>query len=338
MAEARLQVIPRFVLQSGQEVRDLGLRYTVHGTLDAGRTNAILFPTWFAGTGEANRWIIGPGRGLDTDRFCVIVVDALGNGRSSSPSNHAQLAQASISLLDNVRAQQTLVEALGVKRLHAVVGRSMGAQQALQWACWFPDAMERVFAFCGTPATTPHNRLLLDAMAAVLRSPLATEAALEQAARIYAPWVMSHEFFNERGFTAEEVETWVRQAILPAFRVFDPRDLLCLVRTWQQADIAQNDRFAGDLRAALRAIRARVRLVPISHDLIFPPEDFKMAQQLIPRCSTRSLHSTWGHRAGAPGSLPRDIEFLEDELRDFLAPCGDRSWQLVARMGTAHPL
>lgn len=325
MAEARFHVIPRFVLQSGQEVRDLRLRYTVHGTLDARRANAILFVTWFAGTGEANRWIIGPGRGLDTDRFCAIVVDALGNGRSSSPSNHEPLAQASISLLDNVRAQQTLIEALGIERLHAVVGRSMGAQQALQWACWFPDAMERVFAFCGTPATTPHNRLLLESMAAALQAP-AGDAVLDQAARIYAPWVMSHEFFNKRGCSAAAVEAWLAEAILPAFRAFDARDLLCLVRTWQQADIARNERFGGDLRAALRAIRAHVRLVPISHDLIFPPEDFKTAEQHIPRCSTRTLHSSWGHRAGAPGSLPRDIEFLEDELRDFLAPCGDRSW------------
>lgn len=83
-----------FRLQSGLETNGLRLRYELHGQLNADGSNAILFPTWFAGRHSANRWIIGPGRALDTNRFCVIVVNALGNGESSSPSNDCQLLAA----------------------------------------------------------------------------------------------------------------------------------------------------------------------------------------------------------------------------------------------------
>ncbi|HEY0663231.1 MAG TPA: hypothetical protein VGD18_01355, partial [Thiobacillaceae bacterium] len=82
----RDHLLGRFELQCGAVLDGLHLRYEVHGSLAATKDNAVLFPTWFGGRHAANTWIIGPGRALDTTRYCVIVVDALGNGESSSPS------------------------------------------------------------------------------------------------------------------------------------------------------------------------------------------------------------------------------------------------------------
>lgn len=314
-----------FDLQCGLRTYGLRLRYEQHGRLNADRSNAILFPTWFAGRHATNRWIIGSGRGLDTDRFCVIVVNALGNGESSSPSNDAQLlvdAQpANISLFDNVRAQHGLVRALGIERLHAVVGRSMGAQQALQWGCLYPQMVGRIFAFCGVPRTTPHNRLLLDAMAhALSRHDNADGAAVALAARIYAAWSLSHEFFAGpmADPSCRSAEEWVDRRLVAAFQAFHRLDLLTLVRTWQAADISDNPVFNGNLRAALAAIQASTLLMPISHDLIFPPQDFEMAQAQIPRAESHLLYSHWGHRAAAPGGSTEDIATLERTLERFL--------------------
>jgi len=314
-----------FQLQSGLETNGLRLRYELHGQLNADRSNAILFPTWFAGRHSGNRWIIGPGRALDTDQYCVIVVNALGNGESSSPSNDGQLLAAGcpveISLFDNVRAQERLVRSLGIEKLYAIVGRSMGAQQALQWGCLYPRGVERIFAFCGVPRTTPHNRVLLQAMADVLQQHEGEPgAAATLAARIYAGWSLSHEFLNGvvTDGTDRNVEQWVDCHLAATFRTFDKRDLLTLVRTWQTADISGNPVYQGDLRAALRSIKARTLLMPISHDLIFPPQDFELAQSLIPRCESHLLYSHWGHRAGAPGGAEEDIAALERTLKRFL--------------------
>jgi homoserine O-acetyltransferase/O-succinyltransferase len=325
----RDHLLPRFELQCGAAVEGLRLRYEVHGTLNAARDNAVLFPTWFGGRHASNAWIIGPGRGLDTSRYCVIVVDAFGNGESSSPSNHQVLANGGhplpITLLDNVRAQRALVTALGVDRLHAIVGRSMGAQQALQWSCMYPQAAGRIFAFCGLPRTTQHNKLLLQAIIDVLQQGLEDgrhPESLDTAAAIYAPWTLSHEFFNNGVWktSAGSPAQWCRENVARTFRQFHPADLLCLAKTWQAADISDNTTFRGDFEAALRSITAPVLLMPISHDLIFPPQDFKAAEQRIPHACSRVLSSEWGHRAAAPGGSAEDVQALETALRDFISP------------------
>lgn len=332
-----------FDLQCGLRTNRLRLRYEQHGQLNADRSNAILFPTWFAGRHTANRWIIGSGRALDTDRFCIIVVNALGNGESSSPSNDAQLLvdgqPVAISLFDNVRAQHDLVRALGIEKLHAAVGRSMGAQQALQWGCLYPKMVDRVFAFCGVPRTTPHNRLLLDAMAhALLAQEEADGAAVALAARIYAPWVLSHEFFAGpmADPSCHSAEEWVDRHLVDTLQAFHRLDLLTLVRTWQTADISLNPVFNGDLRAALAAIHAPTLLMPISHDLIFRPQDFEVAQAHILRAESHLLYSHWGHRAAAPGGSAKDVATLERTLKRFLRH--GKASSLTLLLGEVWPL
>lgn len=322
-------LLRRFELQCGAAVDDLRIRYEVHGELNAARDNAVLFPTWFGGRHAANAWIIGPGRSLDTRRHCVIVVDALGNGESSSPSNHPVLANDGdplrITILDNVRAQREVLSALGIERLHAIVGRSMGAQHALQWSCMYPEAVGRTFAFCGLPRTTQHNKLLLQPIIDVLQQGLANgrhAEALDTAASIYASWTLSHEFFNNGVWktAAASAAQWCSDNVARNFRQFHPADLLCLARTWQDADVSENTTFRGDLEAALRAMKAPVLLMSISHDLIFPPQDVEMAERCIPNACSRILYSEWGHRAGAPGSAAEDVQTLENALRDFITP------------------
>lgn len=325
----RDQILERFELQCGAVVDGLHLRYEVHGNLSVAKDNAVLFPTWFGGQHAANRWIIGPGRALDTTLYCVIVVDAFGNGQSSSPSNHDVLGNGGdplpLTLLDNVRAQRALLQALGIERLHAVVGRSMGAQHALQWSCSYPELVGRAFAFCGLPRTTTHNQLILQSLVDVLRQGLRDGRhgeCLDTASAIYAGWSLSHEFFSNGLWkpAATSAPEWCAKNIASTFRQFHPADLMSLAVTWQCADISANPTFRGDLDAALRAITAPVLLMPISHDLIFPPQDFEPIDQRIADCRTRILYSEWGHRAGAPGSAPEDVQALEIAVRQFLAP------------------
>jgi len=317
--------VGELALQCGQPTRGLRLRCEIHGALDPARSNAILFPTWFGGRHPHNRWIIGSGRALDTDRYCVIVVNALGNGESSSPSNDPQLMAGrqpvAVSLYDNVRAQADLVHGLGITRLHAVIGRSMGAQQALQWGCLFPGRVQRVFAFCGLPRTTPHNQAVLQAMEDVLLFGAdRPEHAVTLAARIYAGWSLSSAFFSQRfgGSAAACAAEWIEQNIVRNLQTFGLHDLLTLIRTWKSADVSANPVFGGDLRAALGACAARTLLLTISHDLLFPPADFDQALHGLPAAELRALHSVWGHRAAAPGGSEQDIAVLESTLGSFL--------------------
>ena len=76
-----------FELQSGETLSDAFVAYETHGSLDAERSNAIVYPTWYAGTHETNRGAIGHGRALDPSEYFIIVPDQFSNGLSSSPSN-----------------------------------------------------------------------------------------------------------------------------------------------------------------------------------------------------------------------------------------------------------
>lgn len=150
-------------LTSGEVLVDARLGYRTAGVLDVSRTNAVLFPTWFPGTTE-DLFEAGAVAGVDTSRFFLVTVDALGNGVSSSPSNSTRQsgeAFPAISIRDMVNAQRRLVtEVLGISRLHAVMGISMGGMQTFEWMTAYPDMMEKAVPIVGSPRLGSYDVLL----------------------------------------------------------------------------------------------------------------------------------------------------------------------------------
>ena len=152
-------------LESGERIEDCRIGYRTFGTLDATHSNAILFPTWFTGTTKELQPII-PGKLVDTSRYFLILVDAIGDGVSTSPSNSAKqprLRFPKFGIGDMVESQKRLLDALGIKKLHAVMGISMGGMQALAWGMRYPDIAPRVVSIVGTPQLTSQDLLLWNA-------------------------------------------------------------------------------------------------------------------------------------------------------------------------------
>ena len=136
--QAKRHELGRVELQHGFVLPDAQLTYTTFGTLSPDGANAVLFPTWFTGQHPQVEWLIGPGKALDPAKYFIVVVNILGNGQSSSPSNTKppfdRMRFPNVSILDNVKLQRRLLwDVLGVRHLALVVGRSMGAQLAFQW-------------------------------------------------------------------------------------------------------------------------------------------------------------------------------------------------------------
>jgi len=167
--ELRLADLGDFRLESGRVIEECHVGYRTFGTLDPGRSNVILFPTWFSGTSQdlVDLGFIGPGKLADTSRWFVVAVDALGNGVSSSPSNSRKQpgrAFPAFTVRDLVRAQhQVLTRYLGLERLHAVIGISMGGMQAFQWTTFRPGFAQRAVSIMGTPRASPADVALYDA-------------------------------------------------------------------------------------------------------------------------------------------------------------------------------
>ena len=167
--ELRLADLGDFRLESGQVIRECRLGYRTFGTLNRERSNAILFPTWFGGTSKdlVDLGFIGSSKLADTSRYFVVAVDALGNGVSSSPSNSKKQPGRTFpefTVRDMVKAQhQLLTTYLGLGRLHAVIGISMGGMQAFQWTLSYPGfAQKAVSIVGGTPRAAPSDLFLFD--------------------------------------------------------------------------------------------------------------------------------------------------------------------------------
>ncbi len=167
--ELRLADLGDFRLEGGGAIRECRVGYRTFGALNPERSNAVLFPSWFGGTSQdlVNLGLIGPGKLADTSRWFVVAVDAFGNGVSSSPSNsRLQPGRAfpEFTVRDLVRAQhRVLTTYLGLGRLHAVIGISMGGMQALQWARTLPGVAQRAVCIAGTPRAAPSDLALYDA-------------------------------------------------------------------------------------------------------------------------------------------------------------------------------
>jgi homoserine O-acetyltransferase len=132
--------------------------YEAYGELNAAKSNAILILHAFSGdahaagagpeTGPPGWWdnMIGPGKAFDTDKYFVICSNVLGGCRgttgpaSINPATGCPYGMTFpvITVGDMVRAQALLIDALGIERLLAVSGGSMGGMQALEWAVAFP--------------------------------------------------------------------------------------------------------------------------------------------------------------------------------------------------------
>jgi homoserine O-acetyltransferase len=322
-------------MQSGATLRNARLAYKTHGQLNATRSNVILYPTQFAAQHGDIEWLIGPGRALDPRVSFIIVLDQLGNGLSSSPSNTAppqdRMRFPTITIQDDIAAQHRFVtEEFGIRRIALVTGYSMGAQQAFQWAASHPEMVERIAPFCGTAKTTPHNAVFLEGVRAALTADAAWMRGdyqdqpiqgMRALARVYAGWGFSQQFYNQQlyrqmGFSSLDdfiTGFWEKRYVRR-----DGNNLLSMLRTWQLNDLGTTPGFGSNLERALGAIKAKATVMAGQTDLYFTVEDIEAEAARIPGARFRVIPSLWGHMAGA-GLNTADSQFIENEIKALLA-------------------
>lgn len=152
-------------LENGEILYDCTIGYRTFGKMNEGKTNIVLFPTWFGGTTAQLIDLIGPGKLIDDTKYYVIAVDALGNGISSSPSNselQSGVDFPDITIEDMVNSQYILLtKELDIHHLFAVIGGSMGSMQAFQWIVSYPDFIDKAVPYVCSPRRTTYDQLLM---------------------------------------------------------------------------------------------------------------------------------------------------------------------------------
>jgi homoserine O-acetyltransferase len=308
-----------FSLKSGEIVKNAYIAYTTYGTNKG--NNVILYPTWYSGFISDNEWLIGSDKALNPDKYFIIVVALMGNGESISPSNYSDRFP-NITLYDNVMAQHRLIDSLGIKTIKLVVGWSMGAQQAYQWGCLFPEMVENIMPIAGSAKTSPHNYVFLEGIKSCLLSGKDRESSIKSFARVYAGWGLTQNFYKysiwkELGYSSLEnfiVEFW--EAF---FLKRDIENLKALIYTWQTGDISDNPKYNGDFNLALKSISANIYILSPENDLYFPKEDNMDEVKIIGKDSVQHIIilGNYGHFAGGGINID-DINFINSIILKIL--------------------
>jgi len=350
-----------FRLTAGGSLQPVTLRYAVYGDLNAARDNAVLVCHALSGSARVADWwpqLVGPNQSLDTAYYCVIGVNVIGSCYGSTgpcskhPQKPGQLYGSDfppVTIKDMVQAQARLLDHLGIDRLHAVIGGSIGGMQALSWAVDFPERVERCIAIGAAPLSAMGLALNHLQRQAILNDPAwrAGHYALDQqpvaglalARAIALCSYKSAELFSERFARRPDRSGEDPKSSLTArydiagyldyqgsifTKRFDANSYLVLSKAMDSFDLADGDKSSVSLQTALDRIRARLLLVGISSDWLFPPSDVRAlawsARAAGVKVNYAELNSSHGHDgflAEAAQLAPIIKSHLEQEQPTF---------------------
>jgi homoserine O-acetyltransferase/O-succinyltransferase len=323
----------RFPLESGAAIEGFHACYVTHGRLSPARDNAVLVCSAIGQTHHRLDFLIGPGRALDTDRFFIVAIDAIGNGLTTSPSTSiAQPAGAfpRFTIRDMVVSQHAvLTRELGLDSLFAVVGASMGGMQALQWAVSFPDMMRAIVAMTPMARTAPWAAIVNETCRSALMAdptwdgqrfaapPTRGWRAWTGVLRMLAgrsPRALAADFPDNKSAFAR-YEATVDDTLAMDL---DPLDWIYQSYAYDAHDVAAEARFGGDLRAALATITARTLIISADSDLYNPADAAREAAQLISGARYIELATMQGHQA-ATAAAPDDAAAIDRAIARFFA-------------------
>lgn len=334
----------------GKSIAEVKVGFESYGTLNAKKDNAILITHFFSGNSHAagkyaesdalpGYWdaIIGPGKTIDTNKYFVISVDSLANanvhdGRtittgpaSINPATNKPygLDFPVVTIRDFVNVQKLVLESLGIKKLHAVMGASMGSFQALEWAVTYPNWVGKLVHVIGAGQMDAWSVSALEHWALPIRldknwnngdyydkaAPIdgltATMLNITQDAMHPNMFALSFPNFkvmdkgalNDIRTQPEVVQTLLSRAKLRA-KTQDANHVLYLVRASQLFVAGHQD----DYLASLNKISAPSLIIPASKDLLLRPEMGRALNNALKAQGKQTelveLTGDWGHLEG----------------------------------------
>jgi homoserine O-acetyltransferase len=303
-------------LQSGSTINDCKIGYRTFGKLGPKGDNAVLVPTWYLGTSADLRGSFRPGGLVDSSKYFVIAVDALGNGVSTSPSNSQTQRDAAfptITIRDMVESQHKMLLRLGITHLHAVMGISMGGFQTFQWITAFPNFVDKAIPILGSPRPTSYDLMFYASSLKTVNEAINNKSARASLIRSFADF-----FWLALNTPAYYVEHTRREGAVESLRGFeaallawDPYDMASGLNALLNQDVFKP--FGDSEASAAKAVRAQVLVVAASQDhCVNPTAALSFAKAL--RAHTLVLTGDAGH--SSPGA---EMKRLGPTLSKFLS-------------------
>ena len=304
-------------LVSGDVITNCKIGYRTFGKLNTDSSNVIIYPTWFEGTTENVGRLIEKYRFIDTTKYFIIAIDALGNGVSTSPSNYNVYKIKSLSditIRDMVNSQfKMLTEVFKFKHIFAAVGGSLGAMQVLEWAVAYPDFISKIVAYVGTPKLSTYdllwNNIQLNIIETGKRYGVPDFETRKSLAMMMAAMGRTPEFIIEK-IKPEDFQNYLKDFDKEYSSTFTLDDYECQLKAIVNNDISKS--FGGSMEEAAKSINAKLFLIISETDLLINQTETKrFAEQT--KTKTLLLNNNCGHLA-----VSCEIERCREEIALFL--------------------
>lgn len=291
-SDLKLVSIGDFKTTGGSVIKDCKIGYRTLGKLNPEKTNIVVWLTWYTGTSETIAKHTVP-KLVDTTKYYVLVVDALGNGVSSSPSNSKNFPV--ISIRDMVNSQyELLIKHLNIQHVHSLAGISMGGMQTYEWLVAYPKFMDKAVSIVGTPKQSFYDLLLwnteLDLIKQAEKMKLKEEVGLieKRVAEIDLLHLYTPSYFV-RTEKAENLNTYLTE-------VYKERNNISNLRSQIQAMIQQDiyKSCGKDSLTIKDQIKAQVLIIVAKQDhMVNPQSAIKLAKQI--NCQLAPFDNDCGH-------------------------------------------
>lgn len=311
--EQKTGEIGNLKLVNGGQITDCKVGYRIIGKMNDEKSNIIVYPTWFSGKSES--LVSLSARLFDTTKYCIIAIDALGNGISSSPSNTEFVRNAAFpefSVKDMVNSQyQLLTKVLGIGHIFGIIGGSMGGMQVFQWVVSYPGYMDKAIAYVGSPELTSFDLMLWRAQILAIeqweKDGGSRDDLSDLVCVIHNLLITTPENKNEK-VPPGEFDKYLSDLQGDFRKRFEPYDWKSQLTAMTRHDISIN----GSLQSAAESIKASFLIIVGSQDLIVNPVPaLKFAEKYNFRKYV--FENNCGHLS--PGC---EFDTFRDVIRNFL--------------------
>ena len=291
-------------LESGEILRDCRVGYRTFGSLNSSKSNVIVVPTWASGTTEQLKSNFGPGKLIDSGKYFVVAIDALGNGVSSSPSNSTlqpRMSFPGFTLRDSVNTQhELLTKILNLNHVKAIVGISMGGMQTFQWLVSYPDFMDQGIPIVGSPRLAAYDLLLWQAQIDAIMNDrrwnngnYSVNPARAAEFEFGALLLTTPDDYNKK-MTRQKVLEELKKAREANGGGFDANDKIRQDQAMMALDVSEP--FGGSMERAAAQVKAKVFVVVAKFDHVVTPGPALEFARLI-NAKVLELQSDCGHQA-----------------------------------------
>lgn len=297
-------------LEMGGQIKECKLSYALHGDISDLTKPLVIFLCAIGSIHHRLDFLINQSKALDLTNVRILAIDALGNGFSSSPSNSSEqpfFEFPKFTIKDMVNSQKRLLDQLGIKEVHMIVGASMGGMQALQWAVSYPDFMRHIAALTPMSKTTAWASSMTRAARESLVPHIKPNGSYDPEAT-WKAWLPIMQMLamrtpnqcDQQFPSPTSMATWYEQRLAWWKSMnFHPLDWIYQSIAYDLHDISITHSFNGSLEQALASIKAKCLIAVPELDLFNPIEQAIKTAKLIPNSTLVELKTNWGHMAAS---------------------------------------